>query len=183
MDLFSPKKGADIILARFKDPASLLHAAEKVRETGYSKFDCHSPFPIHGMDQAMGLKRSPVGYVVGCMGATGLVSAMVFMWWTSAVDYPLVISGKPFFSWQAYIPVAFAITILLSAFGAVLGMLGFNKLPRLHHPLFNSEQFSAVSDNGFFVSIEGEDKKYDEAQTSKFLESIGGTNIEVIKDL
>ncbi len=176
------KKAPDIMLAEIQSPEELIHAAEKICEAGYEKYDCHSPFPIHGMDQAMKLKRSPIGYIVGTMGAIGLLGSLFLQWWTSSVDYPLVISGKPLFSFQAFVPVTFALTVLLSAFGALFGMLGFNKLPQLYHPIFNSEQFKKFSDNGFFISINADDPKYDAEATAKFLESIGGTNVEVVKD-
>lgn len=170
-----------MVLAEFGSPAELLHAAEKVRDAGYMKFDCHSPFPIHGMDAAMGLKRSPVGYIAGICGLLGGIFAMGLQWWTSTVDYPLVISGKPLFSFQAYIVVTFGLTILGAAFGAVIGMLMINRLPQWFHGLFYSKNFSRFSDDAFFVSIEADDPKFDPEQTSSFLESIGGTNIEVVK--
>ncbi len=104
-----------ILLAEFDTPASLMQAAEKTRDAGYKKFDCHSPFPIHGMDDAMGVKRSPLGYIVGIFAFIGLSGGILLQWWTSTVDYPLVISGKPFFSYQAYLPVTFAFAVLFSA--------------------------------------------------------------------
>ncbi len=174
-------KVTKILLAEFDSASSLLHAAEKMRDAGYRKYDCHSPFPIHGMDDAMGLKRSPLGYVVGFAGICGLVGALGFQWWTSAVDYPIVISGKAFFSYQAFVPVTFAITVLLSAFGAFFGMLHFNKLPRLFHPLFNSDKFAKVTDGGFFVSVESDDPKFDAEQTMQLLKSIGAVDVEVIE--
>ena len=169
-----------LILAEFDSAHSLLKAAEKMRDGGYTKFDCHSPFPIHGMDGAMGLKRSPLGYIVGTMGLIGMVGMILLTYWTSAVDYPLVISGKRFFSWQAFVPVIFAITVLFSAFGAFFGMLSLNQLPRLFHPLFNSEKFGRVTDGGFFVSVQADDPIYDVARVTAFLESIGGKNVEVV---
>lgn len=172
----------DIMLVELPDVSSLMKAAEAMREAGYTKFDCHSPFAIHGMDRAMGLKRSPVGYVIGFMGATGLVGSMLLQWWTSAVDYPLVISGKPLFSFQAFVPVSFALTILFSAFGALFGMLIFNRLPRWNHPLFNSERFKKSSDDAFFVSVEASDPKYDLRDTAALLESLGGKHLEILKD-
>ncbi len=174
------KKAPQFMLAAFNSTASLLHAAEKMREGGYKKYDCYTPFPVHGMDEAMGLKRSPVGYVVGGFGTAGLLFILWLTWWTSAVDYPLVISGKPLFSWQAYIPVIFAITILLSAFGAFFGILIFNRLPQLHHALFDSEQFQRFSDDGFFIAVESTDPRYDEQETRNFLQSVGGANVEVV---
>ena len=170
------------VLAEFADPASLMKAAEKTRYAGYKKFDCHSPFPIHGMDAAMGLKRSPLGWIVGLAALIGTSAALGLQWWTSTIDYPLVISGKPFFSFQAYVPVTFALGVLLSAFAALIGMLVLNGLPRLHHPTFYSDRFARVTDDGFFISIEAADPKFDAQETIKFLESIGGTNPEVLKE-
>lgn len=178
--LFQPLP--DLILAEFKNPGQLLHAAEKLRDAGYKKFDCHSPFPIHGMDDAMGLQRSPLGYIIGVMGSLGLLGMLGLTYWTNIYGYPMVISGKPYFSWQAFIPVVFAITILMSAFGAFFGMLSINKLPQLFHKIFFSERFAKVTDNAFFVSLEADDPIYDEEKVKSFLESIGGTNIEVIKE-
>ncbi len=173
------KELSQVVLAEFDSPRALLMAAAKIREGGYTKFDCHSPFPIHGMDGAMGLKRSPLGYIVGTMGVIGLVSMLILTYWTSTVDYPFVISGKPYFSWQAYIPVIFAITVLFSAFGAFFGMLSLNQLPKLFHPVFSSDAFGKVSDGGFYVSIQSDDPVYDQAKVKGFLQSIGGRNVEV----
>lgn len=177
----APKMLTYGLLARFESAGELLHAAEKVRAAGYSRFDCHSPFPIHGMDKAMGLKRSPVGLIAG-LGAF-LVGgfALWLEWWTSAVDYPLVIAGKPLFSLPAFIPVAYALTILGGCFGAVFGMFALAKLPMPFHGLFYSDQFRKVTDNGFFVSIESADPKFNESLSANFLESIGGRDIEVVR--
>ncbi|UCD95525.1 MAG: DUF3341 domain-containing protein [Candidatus Zixiibacteriota bacterium] len=171
-----------LILAEFGGPADLLKAAQEVRDAGYRKFDCHSPFPIHGMDAAMGLRRSPLGWIVGIAALIGTSSALAIQWWTSTIDYPLVISGKPFFSFQAYVPVTFALGVLLSAFAALIGMLALNGLPRLNHPLFNSDRSGKVTDDSFFISIEAGDPIFDVGKTTQFLESIGGKNLEVIND-
>ena len=172
----------ELILAEFDGPAELLRAAEKVRDAGYNRFDCHSPFPIHGMDAAMGLKRSPLGWIVGIAALVGTSSALALQWWTSTIDYPLVISGKPFFSFQAYVPVTFALGIVLSAFTALIAMLALNGLPRLNHPLFNSVRFDKVTSDGFFISIEGRDPLFEAEKTKAFLESVGGKNPEVIQE-
>ncbi|MGB5107968.1 MAG: DUF3341 domain-containing protein [Candidatus Zixiibacteriota bacterium] len=169
------------IIAEFDSPADLMHAGEKVRDAGFISFDCHSPFPIHGMDKAMGLKRSPVGYIVGTAALIGFAAISGFIYWVSAVDYPMVISGKPFFSFQAFVPVVFAVTVLTSAITATFGMLIINKLPQLFHPLFESKNFVRFSDDGFFVSIDAKDSKFDAIRTKDFLKSIGGKNIEVIE--
>lgn len=169
------------ILAEFDNPADLLQAAEKLRDSQFQQFDCHSPFPIHGMDRAMGEKRSPLGWIVAVVAFIGLGAGFALEWWTSTIDYPLVISGKPFFSYQAYGPVAFAVMVLSSAFTALIGMMLFNKLPRFHHPLFYSKNISKVSDDGFFVSIAADDPQFHLEKTKTFLESIGAGKIEIIE--
>ncbi|MCB2204539.1 DUF3341 domain-containing protein [bacterium] len=169
------------IIAEFANPGELLHAAEHTRDAGYRSFDCHSPFPIHGMDDAMGLKRSPVGYIVGGMALLGATLGFGIQTWVTTDAYALVISGKPFFSWQAYIIITFALFVLFGALGAVFGMFRLIRLPRLHHPLFYSEQFKKVTDDGFILSIEAGDPKFNEEQTREFLASIGGSNIELVR--
>jgi len=170
------------ILARFKNPGSLLHAAEKVRDEGYKRFDSHSPFPIHGMDAAMGLKRSPLGWIVGLAATIGAGGGLLLQWWTLAVDYPLIISGKPYFAFQAYVPVTFGLGVLLSAITALVAMLVLNGLPRPHHWLFYSEKFAVVTDDGFFISIESSDPKFDTSQTMNFLKSIGAEELELVEE-
>jgi hypothetical protein len=176
-----PNSGDNIygILARFDGPQSLYRAAAKIRDAGYRKFDCHSPFPIHGMDKAMGLKRSPIGWIAGLLAILGGGGFFALQWWTSTINYPVVISGKPYFSFQAYVPITFAGAVIGAAFAAVFGMLIINQLPRLHHPLFNSDKFN-VSDDGFFVSIEATDRQFDREKVIAFLQSIGAKEVEVI---
>jgi len=168
-------------MAEFDSTGALLKAAEKLHDAGYTKFDCHSPFPIHGMDTAMGLNRSPVGYIAGISAFLGGSFGMWMQWYTSTVDYRMVIAGKPFFSFPAYIPVAFAITILFAALGAVFGFMITSGLPRLHHPVFYSSRFHGFSDDRFFVSLDSNDPKYNEFETISFLKSIGSIEVEVLK--
>jgi hypothetical protein len=169
------------LLAEFETPAALLHAATRLRDGGYSKFDCHSPFPIHGMDAAMGLKRSPLGYIVFSVAAIGLLAGVLLEWWTSTIDYPLVISGKPFFSYQAYGPVAFSIMVLASSFTALIGMLVLNRLPRFFHHLFQVKNFEKATNDGFFISVEKDDPNFDLHTTRNFLIESGATNVEVVQ--
>ena len=171
----------ECVLAEFDRPGDLLNAATKLRDAGYKRFDCHSPFPIHGMDSAMGIGPSKLGWLVALGGFTGCVCAVLMQWWMSAVDYPVIISGKPLFSFQAFVPIIFELTILFSAFATILGMLAMNMLPRFHHPLFESEQFKKVTDDGFFISIDSDDSKFHSSKTKNYLESIGGKNVEVLK--
>jgi hypothetical protein len=168
------------MLARLDNPGALLRAAAKVRDDGYRKFDCHSPFPIHGMDEAMGLKRSPVGWIAGLMALGGGISFLGLQWWTSTINYPLVISGKPFFSFQAYVPITFAGAVIGGALASAFGMLFLNRLPRLHHPVFHSDKFNAT-DDGFLISIEADDAKFDAEKTAAFLKSIGASEVEVLR--
>ncbi len=168
------------VLAQFPTPGKLMHACARVRDEGFSHWDAHTPFPIHGLDGAMGLKRSAVSYFVGIMGLTGAALGMLMQWWVSAMAYPVVISGKPFFSWPAFIPITFECGVLGGASGAVLGLLIMAGLPRHHHPLFNSERFAQVSDDAFFISIEAQDPRYDRDKTSRWLEELGASHVEPV---
>ena len=170
------------MLAEFKGPKEILHAANTVREEGYINFDCHTPFPVHGLDDAMGLKRSIVGYVVGIGCVAGASGGLFLQWWSSTIAYPVVISGKPLFSWQAFMIVTFVLMVLGGAFSALIGMFHLNRLPTFYHPLFNSEQFKKSTDDKFFISVEFKDPRFDMEDTKRFLESIGGENIEVVEE-
>jgi hypothetical protein len=134
------------------------------------------------MDQAMGLKRSPLGWIAGLLAIIGCSTALALQYWSMAIEYPLVIAGKPFFAFQAYVPITFALGVLLAAFGALFGMLIINRLPRLNHPVFNSDNFAKVTDNSFFITVESSDSKYERSKTQALLEVMGGKNMEVLKD-
>ncbi len=163
------------VLGRFETATALKAAAEKVREEGYRKWDAHSPFPIHGMERAMGIRPTILPWLVFGAGVTGAAVAMLLQWWTNAIDYPFIISGKPFFSVPANIPVAFELIILFSALTAFGGALVLNQLPQFQHPVFESDEFRRATSDRFFISIEAGDPKFDEAKTVAFLESIGAT--------
>ena len=169
------------ILARFETPGTLLEAAEKVRDSGYKKFDCHTPYPMHGLDDAMGLKRSILGYIVGVGALGGALLGLALQWFASTYDYAIVISGKPYFSWQAYMIITFVTMVLGGALSSLLGMFHLNRMPAFNHPLFNSEIFQRATDDGFFISIESSVELYDDQNTIDFLSSIGGKDIEVVK--
>lgn len=171
-----------LLLAEFDTAKDVVHAAEKVRDAGYQNWDTHTPFPIHGMDKAMGLGQSKLGAIVFPAAMTGTTLGFLMMWWMNGVDYPLIIGGKPGFSLPSQIPIMFELTVLFSAFSTVFGMLHLNRLPRHHHPIFNSERFSAATDHKFFVSIESEDPKFDLEKTKKLLEQCHPVNIEVVYD-
>lgn len=169
-------------LAGFDDVTSLLAAAEKVCEAGYKNWDCHTPFPVHGLNDAMGLRATRLPYFVSACGVIGLSLALLMQWWMNAIDYPFLISGKPLFSLPANIPIIFELTVLLSAFGVFFGMLAFNRLPRYHHPVFSSERFRAATSDKFFISIESSDPKFKEQGTLALLDSLGGYGVERLED-
>lgn len=174
----APKGG---LLAEFKDPTALIEAAKSVRNKGIKCFDTFSPFPIHGMDHAMGMKPCLVPWIVLGGGITGFSVALIMQTFINVVDYPLVISDKPWFSLPAFIPVTFELTVLFSAFGAIGGMLLTNLLPMFYHPVFKSENFKRASSDGFFLMIETRDDLFDQVQTKELLESLGGSNIEYLE--
>lgn len=170
------------LLAQLPNPEKLMHACARMRDEGFTRWDAHTPFPIHGLDKAMGLKRSMVSAFVLVLGLSGAAAGMLLQWWTSAVDYPLVISGKPFFSWPAFVPIMFECGVLGGATGALMGLFVMGKLPQHHHALFNSERFAQVTDDAFFISVEAADPKYDTEATAELLRDIGATYIETVPE-
>ena len=170
--------------AEFADASSLFSAAEAMRDAGFKRWDVFSPFPIHGMDDAMGLGTSAVSYIVLASGLTGTATALLLELGSALYLYPLVVQGKPinFTTIPAFFPVIFELTVLFSAFGAVFGMLALNLLPRWHHPLFNWDRFMKVTDDGFFVVVEASDARFSEKGTSDFLANLGATNVTMVYD-
>ena len=171
-----------LYLAEFDTTGSVLRAAEKVREAGYERWDVHSPFPIHGMDAAMGLGQSRLGPIVFAAGLTGLLGAFAMMFWMNGIDYPLIVGGKPPDAIPSMVPILFECTVLLSGITCVFGMLGLNKLPRHHHPIFNSTRFERMSDDRFFISIEAADPKFDVEGTRELLESLSPLHVELVEE-
>ena len=169
-------------LAEFDSVEGILAAAEKVRDAGYRRWDTHTPFPVHGMDDAMGIRPTILPWLVLIGGVSGLLAGLVLQWYTMAWDYPMFISGKPLFSLPAFIPVIFECTIAGAAFTAVFGMLILNKLPMLYNPLFKSERFRRVTSDRFFVVIDATDRNFDEAETLKLLQSLNPVAVERFED-
>ena len=170
------------IIAEFDNTADVLHAAQKVRDAGFRKWDVFTPFPIHGMDKAMGIKNSKVGWFAFVGGATGYMTGMLMIWWMNAVDYKILVGGKPMFSPFGAFPPSYELTILFGAFGAILGMLFLNRLPRLHHPLLKHKNFAQATHDKFFVVIETADPNYSPTETRKLLEAAGSAHIEMVED-
>ena len=171
------------VAAEFTSAAHLFMAAEKVRNHGWKRWDTFSPFPIHHMDHAMGMKKSPLGYVVFLGGLAGFLTALVLQFYPSWFDYPLVVHGKPtnFVSVPAFFPIIFELTVLFSAFTVVGALMVFSGLPRFHHPLFDYPQFSKVTDDGFCLVLEAKDPKFSEKKAHALLEEAGGKNITTIR--
>ena len=179
------------LLAEFSNPGDLVEAVESVRRAGYTQIDTFSPFPIHGMDGAMGLSPSKLGYLVIGAGLTGCALAFLMQYWmgagsqpdwllTNFQGYPLNISGKPFFAIEPSVPIAFELTILFSALAAVGGMFALNGLPKPYNPLFYSERFQRATDDGFFLQIAAGDKKFDRPATAALLREHGALGVEYV---
>lgn len=170
------------LMAEFEDVSSVLAAARAVRDAGYRRFDVHSPFPIHGVEKAVGIPPTILPWLVLGGGLTGMTAGLVLTIYTMSIDYPYLISGKPFNSMPAWIPVVFELTILLSAFAAVFGMLLLNKLPMLSHPLLNNDRFRRATSDRFFVVIDARDQMFDADRAGELLRDQGAAAVELVMD-
>ncbi len=166
------------LIATFETAPGLYHAAEQVRDAGYKNWDCITPFPVHGLDKAMGLKRSVVPRISLCGGITGFFTGMSMIWWTGAWDYPLIVGGKPYFSPMFAFPIAYELTILFTAFATIGGMFFLNGLPMHYHPVLKYEKIRRGMDDLFFIVIEARDPRFNLANTQALLEKAGGKDIK-----
>jgi hypothetical protein len=169
------------VIGDFDTPEDLLRAIRTARTAGYTRLEAYTPFPIHGIDEALGEGRSPLGKIVIVCGLTGLTLAVVLQWWTGAVDYPLVIAGKPLFAFEPSIPIMFELSVLLAAFGAVFGMLALNKLPQYYHPAFNYTKWAGATNDRFLLAIEATDPRFDAAEAVAFLDAAGSRHSELVE--
>jgi hypothetical protein len=181
------------LIAEFETPGDLMAAAEKCRDAGFKYWDCHTPFPVHGLDGAMGIQRTWLPIFVFFAGMTGTIVAFLLQAFTNSWDlhiwagvwvtgYPFLISGKPAMSLPAFIPVMFELTILFSALACVKLMFLFNGLPWLYHPLFKSNRFRRATNDRFFISIEARDPKFLPKKTEEFLRSLDPVAVEAVED-
>jgi len=161
----------------FDEPNELVRAAAAVRDAGFSKWDCHTPYPVHGLDRAMGIKTSPIGIICLASGFVGIGVAVLMQWWMSAVDYPVRIGGKPMFSWPAFVPITFEMFVLFAALATMGSMLWFTKLGRWHSPLHDTGVMHEVTSNRFAVVLEAKDEKYSEEKATQLLTEAGCTDI------
>lgn len=183
-NIYRTEAGANghALIAEYANPADLTHAAEKVRDAGYTRWDVFSPFPVHGMEEAMGVPPSRLPLLVAILGLTGAALGFIFQWWVTAVAYKMVVQGKPYDAWQPWVPVGFEIGVLFTAFTCILGMFAFNGLPRPHHPLLCNQRFLRVSDDKFIIAIESEDPRFDPKSTRDLLQSAGAVAVEVVEE-
>lgn len=165
------------LMAEFHSPSEVLAAAHKVHDAGYRRVDAYTPFPIEELAEALGLHHSPLPKLVLSGGILGGLGGFALCYWSSVVEYPLNVGGRPLNSWVAFIPPTFETTILLAALTAVFGMLALNGLPQPYHPVFNVPSFALASRDKFFICIEATDPRFDRVETKRFLESLGTTEV------
>lgn len=177
----SPEVRAAGILAEFETDDAIIDAAVKVRDAGYTRWDCHTPYPVHGLDGAMGVRQTILPWIVLCAGLTGVAAACLMQWWMNAVDYQFVVSGKPLWSLPANVPIMFEVMVLFSGLTAFGAMFGLNGLPLFYRPQFRSERFRRVTDDRFFVWVDSRDPKFGDAEA--FLATLGSTHVETVKEV
>jgi hypothetical protein len=168
------KNGAPIygLIAEFETPDQLLEAANRARGSGYRRMDGFTPFPVEGLPEALGRKRTLVPLMVLLGGICGGLGGYFMEWYANVVDYPINVGGRPLNSWPLFIPITFELTVLGAALAAFFSSLGLNKLPQPYHPVFNAAQFERASIDRFFLCIESADPGFDAQTTRSFLETL-----------
>lgn len=169
------------LIATFDSAADIYHAAARVRDAGYKQWDCITPFPVHGLDGAMGLRRSIVPRISLAGGITGFCTGMSIIAWADYFSYPLIVGGKPFFSPLFAFPVSYELTILFTAFATIIGMFVLNGLPKHYHPVLKYDDIKRGLDDRFFIVIESRDPRFDAGNTKALLEQIGGKDIKELE--
>jgi len=170
------------LMAEFSDPGELVAAARQAHEAGYRHLDAYTPFPIEALSEAMGMHRNLLPPIVLAGGITGLLTGIGLQYWTSVIDYPINVGGRPFFSWPSFIPVTFELTILFAAFATVFGMLALNGLPMPYHPVFAAPRFALASRDRFFLCIEATDPKFDRDDTWRFLQRMQPRQVSEVEN-
>ena len=164
------------LVAEFEDPTTLVRAAERVRESGYRKFEIYSPYPIKALDKIVP-GGNPVPFLTLAGGLIGAAIAWVLQYYVAAIEYPVNVGGRPLYSWPAFIPILFEMTVLLSAALCFFGTLGLCGFPRINHPVFNLPRFAEASSGRYFLAIEGKDPLFQEEFTAAFLKTLGAAGV------
>ena len=164
------------LAADFENPLALMKAAEKCRDEGFKSWDCITPFPVHVLDDAMGLKRSKVPFFTFIGGSIGFCTGTFIAWYMNAFDYPFIVGGKPFFSPVFPFPVMYELTILLAALSTIAGMFILNGMPRHYNPVMKAKNFAGTTDDILRITIEASDPLYDSDKTKAFLHEIHNHN-------
>ncbi len=168
------------MIAEFTGPDPLVEATKSAFEAGYRRLDAYTPFPVHGLAEAMGRRGIRIPLIVLAGGIIGGLGGFLLQVYGATYDYPLNVGGRPYFSWPSFIPITFELTILGAVFAAVFGMLALNGLPQPHHPIFNAPNFELATRSHFFLCIEAADPSYDNAKTRTFLESLGPKSVSEV---
>jgi hypothetical protein len=166
--------------AEFDSTDQLLLAARHVRDAGYRDTDAFTPFPVHGLVEALGAPKSRLAALILCGGIVGACAGFGLQYWVSVVHNPHTIAGRPYFSWPNWVPIIFECTVLFAAFTAVIGMMALNGLPRPYHPVFSAPRFEGCSTDKFILFVKSTDAKFDLARTAEFLKGLGAGNVTAI---
>ncbi len=170
------------VLGEFETPDALVNAARRAREVGYRRMDAYTPFPIHGLSDAMGFRPTKLPLIVLAGAVIGCATALATMWYSATIHYPINVAGKPYASWPMFIPITFEATVLFAALFAVFGMLGMNGLPMPYHPIFNAPRFAFASRDRFFLCIESRDPRFQEDDVRAFLTGLGAKEVESVEE-
>lgn len=168
------------VAGEFDGPSEIIEAAHKAREAGYTKIEAYTPFPVHGLTDAIGFEESKIKWIIFWSGVFGAIAGFGLQMWVLMVAMPVNAGGKPYFSWPAFIPVTFECMVLCASFGAVLGMLGLNGLPQPYHPIFEAKRFNLASQTKFFLVIEANDPMFDSREALDFFRRVGAKDAEEV---
>jgi hypothetical protein len=169
------------LLAEFTTAADIVKAAHAVHDAGYRKLDAYTPYPMEEVLDALHLHKTRVPLLVLGGGIFGLLAGLALQYFTSVIDFPMNVGGRPVAAWPAWAIPAFETTVLFAAFGAVFGMLALNGLPQPYHPVFNVPGFALASRDRFFLCIEAEDPKFDLDGTRDLLRRLGAAAVSEVQ--
>lgn len=170
------------VMAEFAEPETLIAAIRKVRGQGFSKMEAYTPFPVEGLSDELGQPKTKIQWIILAAGICGGLGGFALQTWTTNFAYPLNYGGRPFFSWPAYMPVTFELTVLSAAFAAVVGMIVLNGLPQPYHPVFNVREFDAASKDKFFLCVESTDPKFEVQTVKTALKAAGASAVYEVED-